>query len=389
MRESAMELERTHAYPGRTSLASPSSPAEGSLDRDGSIGGTGGPPRGGDAPEPLGRKFLRPQTLVSFGLAVFIVLFFFRQLKVDPAAVWQNIRHTNLVLYACAFLVFYGAFVLRAVRWRMMLARVGIDEAHGYPVPGLRGLIEIFLLSWFVNCVVPAKLGDAYRGYLLKRQCGAPFSTSLGTIFAERLTDLTVLFLMMAGSALFVFGGHLPGQASQTVWIGSALLAIGAMGLVVLWIARGPIQRRLPIRFQEQFARLHLALFACLRRPEPFLAFSVGIWCCEGLRLWLVARALGVEVTPPTALFVGLMGSLLTTLPITPAGLGVVEIATIKVLQLVDVETDLAGSIALLDRVVGYWSVIAIGLALYLLRVRRELAGGANRSLAGADAPAD
>jgi uncharacterized protein (TIRG00374 family) len=128
-----------------------------------------------------------------------------------------------------------------------------------------------------------------------------------------------------------------------------------------------------PSRWQEQFARLHFAIFACLARPAPFIGFSVGIWTLEGVRLLLVARALGSDLSPATALFVALMGSLLTTLPITPAGLGVVEVATIKVLQLVDVETSLAGSIALLDRVVGYWSVIVVGLLVYLWQVRRDL----------------
>lgn len=375
MGESTMELERATARAGHPGVVTPPNADDGRAGRV-EADGTGTPPDGGEAPESLGRRVMRPQTLISFGLAVFIVLFFLQRLDVDPAAVWRNVRHTNVVLYAAAFAVFYGAFILRAARWRMMLARVGVDQAHGYPVPGIKGTIEIFLLSWFANCVVPAKLGDAYRGYLLKRQAGVPFSTGLGTILAERLTDLTVLFVMMAGSALVVFGGDLPGQASQTVWIGSGLLAVGGLGLVALWFARGPIQRRMPTRLHAQFDRLHVALFACLRRPAPFLAISVGIWIFEGLRLLLVAEALGADLTPATALFVALMGSLLTTLPITPAGLGVVEGATIAVLhELLDVEINLAGSIALLDRVVGYWSVIVVGLVLYLVRVRRELVG--------------
>jgi glycosyltransferase 2 family protein len=371
MTESSLDLDRTRRG---SRLTDAIAPPDGAASYDGVPRGERAPPPDrNDEPDGLGRRFMRPQTLISFGLAIFIVLFFFRQLDVDLDSVWRNIRRTNLGLYAAAFGVFYGAFVLRAIRWRMMLARVGVDEAHGYAVPGIRGLIQIFLLSWFVNCVVPAKLGDAYRGYLLKRECGAPFSTSLGTILAERVTDLVVLFTMMAGSAVLVFHGTLPGQASQTVWIGCVLLAIGAVGLAGLWFARAQIQRRVPDRWQEQFARLHFAIFACLRRPAPFVAISVGIWTCEGLRLLLVVRALGSDVSPATALFVALMGSLLTTLPITPAGLGVVEVATIKVLQLVDVETSLAGSIALLDRVVGYWSVIVVGFALYLWRVRREI----------------
>jgi uncharacterized membrane protein YbhN (UPF0104 family) len=44
------------------------------------------------------------------------------------------------------------------------------------------------------------------------------------------------------------------------------------------------------------------------------------------------------------------------------------------VLKLVDVEADLAGSIAILDRVIGYWSLIAVGCILYLYRLRRDVA---------------
>ena len=326
-----------------------------------------------EAPGTLGRRFFRPQTLISFVIAGFIVLFFFQRLDVDYNEVWTNVRETNLAIYALAFVPFYGSFVLRAMRWRLMLARVGISPEHGYPVPNNKGLIEIFMLSWFANCILPAKLGDAYRCYLLKRQTKASFSLSLGTLLAERLLDLTVLFMFMAISALVVFGGHLPGQAGQTIYIGSGLIAVGGFGLLGMWLARDVIQRRLPKRLHEQYGRLHDGVFACLRRPWVFIGIGLVIWAGEGVRLWLVAKALGADLDPATALFVALMGSLLTTLPITPAGLGVVEVATIKVLDLVGIDTGMGGSIAVLDRVIGYWSVIVVGLVLYLVRMRREL----------------
>jgi uncharacterized membrane protein YbhN (UPF0104 family) len=46
----------------------------------------------------------------------------------------------------------------------------------------------------------------------------------------------------------------------------------------------------------------------------------------------------------------------------------------IVVLKLVGVEASMAGSITLLDRVVTYWSLILIGLILYLRRVHSEVA---------------
>ncbi len=89
--------------------------------------------------------------------------------------------------------------------------------------------------------------------------------------------------------------------------------------------------------------------------------------------MFCVAWALDTHLSISTALVVALMSSLLTIIPFTPAGLGVVEGATIGVLRLVGVDDSTAVAIALLDRVIGYWSVIAVGLPLYVLHTRREI----------------
>ncbi|CAA9574319.1 MAG: UPF0104 membrane protein MJ1078 [uncultured Thermomicrobiales bacterium] len=325
-------------------------------------------------PGSLRERFLRPQTLVSFALAAAIIAFFFLRLDIDPAAVWANLRRANPLTFLLALSIFYLGFIVRAARWRAMLGRVGVDASHGFPVPALPGLVEIYVLSWFANCIVPAKLGDAYRSFLLKRATRAPFSTGLGTILAERLIDLLALFVAMSVAAVSVFGRHLPGQATQTLIGGTLLVALGAVGLAGMWLSRDVLERRLPGRFREQYGRLHTAVFASLRRPERFLAISVGIWLSEGLRLFLVALALGAEVSISMAVFVALLSSLLTAIPFTPAGLGVVEAAMIVMLGLADVDNSMATSIAILDRVIGYWSLVVVGLVLYARRVRRDLA---------------
>lgn len=321
----------------------------------------------------LTARFKRPETLVSFGIAAAIVVFFFRGLEIDVGDVWVNIRQTNPFWYALSLLVFYLGFIWRALRWRMMLGQTGIDAAHGYRLPKMSGLIEIYLLSWFANCLVPAKLGDAYRGFLLKKDTGAPFSTTVGTILAERLVDLVVLFLTMGVVGVAVFGSHLPGAAGQTLLVGVVLMVVGLVGLGVMWWARDVLARRVPARWGDQYARLHDAVFASLRRPAPSVLASLLIWLGDGLRLWFVALALGADVGLGTAVFVALMSALLTTVPFTPAGLGFVDVAMIGVLKLVGVDTAMAGSVALLDRVIGYWSIILLGMVLYARRARRDV----------------
>lgn len=326
--------------------------------------------------ESLVTRFLRPRTLLSFGVALAILVFVLRRFEIPVSAIWSNVRGADPWLLSLAFAVWFGSFFLRAARWRLMLARVGIDAAHGYRLPSTMGMVEIFLLSWFANCIVPAKLGDAYRSYLLKQESATSFSTGIGTIVAERLTDLAVLFLTMSVAALVVFHGHVPSAAAQTFLFGLVLIGIAVVGLATMWFARHALQRRLPIRLREQYGRLSDAIFRCLRRPQLFLAISSVIWLGEGLRVLLVARSLGSDISPATALFVALMGSLLTTLPITPAGLGVVESATVAVLvSFFGMDPALAASIIVLDRVIAYWSVIAVGIVLYLRRARRALTG--------------
>ena len=65
--------------------------------------------------------------------------------------------------------------------------------------------------------------------------------------------------------------------------------------------------------------------------------------------------------------FVALAASLLTTIPLTPAGLGAVETGIVGVLQWVGVERNAAASVAVIDRVIGYWSILVIGVVIYIV----------------------
>ena len=325
------------------------------------------------APDGISRRLMRPQTLVSFGLAVGIVAFLVTRLDISLSAVWDNVKSANPFLFLLGLALFYGTFVLRAYRWRWMLAQAGIVQQRGYDIPKIPQLMEIMLLSWFVNCIIPAKLGDAYRCYLFKRRARASFSTTLGTILAERLTDLIVLFMTMSIAGVIAFRGDLPSKVVQTMWIGIALIAIGIVALSVLALGRDKVRRFIPHRFHDQFEMLHTSIFACLRRPLLPVGISIVMWLTDGIRLYAVAASLGAGLSFPLALFVALMSALLTTLPITPAGLGVVEGAIVAVLALVEIDENMGLSVAFMDRLIGYWSLIAIGIVLYVRRLKADV----------------
>jgi glycosyltransferase 2 family protein len=330
-------------------------------------------PSPADVQARLRERVLSPQTLVSFGIAIAILWFVARRLDIDPRAIWAQLRQANLWLLAVAFVLWYGAFFVRGWRWGRMLDSAGLNQAHGFSIPATPGLAEIVVLAYFANSIVPAKLGDAYRAYLLKRDSGVPFSAGFGTILAERLVDAMMLVIVLAGSVLMVFGTEMPSQARPTLMLGGLLIVAGVSGLAVLWLTRDSVIRFLPGRIQEAYTRLQGAIFGALRRPALVLGIGVLLWLNDGLRVWFVARSLGAGIPPTVAILIAVMGALLTVVPFTPAGLGVVELGVGSVLVgVLGVDPVVAGSIILLDRVVAYWSLLAVGAGLYLRRTRRE-----------------
>ena len=49
----------------------------------------------GESPGTLGSKLLKPQTIVSFLIALAIMVFFYKRLDISPGEVWDNLKAAN------------------------------------------------------------------------------------------------------------------------------------------------------------------------------------------------------------------------------------------------------------------------------------------------------
>ena len=268
-------------------------------------------------------------------------------------------------LFALAFAVFYGSFPVRGLRWKTLLANVGYDRTDGRPMPSALGLTRIMYVAWFANCVTVARLGDAYRGYLLKREAGVSFAVTLATVLAERLLDLMVLAAMMGMGVLIVFHGTLPTEAAQALAAGIILSAVGVIGLLAMRRFRWAFERILPKRLHGHYSRLEHGVIDSFRRLPLLVALSAAGWVLEGAALYGVAAAVGVPVAVAGALVVALVASLLTAVPFTPAGLGFTEAGMVFMLGWLGLDVTTATAVTLLFRLINYWSIVVFGLLLY------------------------
>jgi uncharacterized protein (TIRG00374 family) len=86
----------------------------------------------------------------------------------------------------------------------------------------------------------------------------------------------------------------------------------------------------------------------------------------------MIAVAVGTPVSVAGALLVALAAALLTSVPITPSGLGFTEGGMIIILGWLGLDTYTASAITLLFRIINYWSIIVFGLVIYLFSRRRS-----------------
>jgi len=337
----------------------------------------GNPMKGGEDEVSLRSRLLDKKTLISFAVAIIILYLLFSQ--VDFGVLIENMISADPFLYMAAFLVYYASFPLRGLRWNYLLNNIGVSKPLGQ-------VTEIFFLSWFVNCIVPAKLGDIYRSYLFKINYSVSGARVLSTVYVERIYDVLVLVLLLILTSIISFGASMPGTITNALFIGALLVVAMVAAFFVLSFYPSKLMRVIPGRLKGMVGRFSdgLSLSIKFHNLPQIIGLTLGSWLLESGRLYLVIAALGAldagMLSPAIIIFVALAASLLTALPITPAGLGAVEFAIVGVLLIVDVDEGLAFSIAILDRLISYWSLLLFGGIDYIFTDKRgKKAESANR----------
>jgi hypothetical protein len=324
----------------------------------------------------LARRLRQPRTIVSIAVPLAIIVIFVALNGDQLSRVPGLILSANPALAVLAFAVFYMGFPLRGYRWARLLRGTGLPIAT-------RDATEILFLSWLVNCVVPAKLGDVYRAWLLKINSTASLSRTFGTVFIERVLDLFAIATLGLAAGWWSFRDGMP-PAIQAVFIVGFVVVLGlGLGLFTMrnFGRRIMVALPIPVRIVEFYDRFEQGVFSSvgLRRLPGLLVITGLIWATEGTRLYLVVQALAfpdVQLGLSGAFFVALIGSLLTAVPLSPAGLGFVEAGVVGVLTVAyGVPLPEATAIALLDRVLSVFSIIVLGAIAYALSSKPRGAG--------------
>jgi len=330
----------------------------------------------------LKKRLLNWRTLIPLLIVIAALIFFAKKLDINPQQTWADMRSANLLFFLAAFFIYYCSFAMRALRWHMLLENVGYKKEHGIHLPGFWKLVEIIYISFFTNAVVPAKLGDLYRAYLLRQEINVPTTRSFGTVLAERLLDLIVLLLLFISAIIVSLHGQLPVQLEVGLEIALAVVFAAIIALFILRFGREPLARLIPQRLHLYYYHLQEGILGSFRRVPGLTILTIAVWSCEALRFFFIALSLNLIVGSfihilAAAIFIGLGEALLTAIPATGGGIGLVEAGMLAMLALFDHSrnaTNLMAAAILLDRTITLFSILCFGFIVFLLAFGRKAA---------------
>ena len=167
----------------------------------------------GDQPEPRGWRDWR----IWLGVLITVVCVWLSVRGIPFSEVMKTIGRTNFGLLFLLSAPFYAVNVwLRALRWRHLTNSIA---------PISRSLLyRSTAIGFMVNNLLPLRIGEFARCWILGREAGVPLGALLGTVVLERMIDVVAILLLSVGALTFV------GMESDT----GGMLARGSVILLPL-----------------------------------------------------------------------------------------------------------------------------------------------------------
>lgn len=135
------------------------------------------------------------------GLAVALLWVFFH--RTSLAEVQESMGAASPLLLGAVLVLNIVSLVTRSWRWQILLRPLKADIRFG---PSWR----FYNVGFAVSALLPGRIGELLRPYLLARDQEIPFSSTFATIVTERIIDLTVVLTMLASGFIVpgVLGPH-------------------------------------------------------------------------------------------------------------------------------------------------------------------------------------
>lgn len=310
---------------------------------------------------------LRRNLLVVTGSLLGLIFLYLAFRDISWNDLMHGIRQMQPIYLIPATILVLCCQLIRALRFGVILSpfcRLGTKT--------LWDLLNIWAAA---NMIMPARLGELVRPYLLQRR-GAPFSSSFGAVMVERFFDLSGLLLLLA-----IVLWKTPQIPPTYTLIGEILLFVLAMSyvLVLVVLARrekvqAMIHKILSILPDKAaiflggiFQRLieGLGIMASFRQVMFLVGYSISLWVCFSGVTYLFLLSFSIDAPFLVAVTIQVLMALGVALPTAPGFIGTFHAVGRYSLALFGISAVVAVSFATIYHLFGLVTSLLLGLLSY------------------------
>src|SRR5262249_19751785 len=298
-------------------------------------------------------------TLMSLVTTLVILLGLGAMLDIQET--WRQVVACDKTLMVLGGLAHYVTYVVRGYRWQRCLAHVS-SPCHRR----MSRLVTFFATG--VDNVVPGKLADVYAAHLVRINCGVRRSTAMGALVFLRMVDAWVVLLLASLASWWLFALRLPLAVLWSFLLGVCVAGGVTLILLIFVLSKMVLPTWIPARGQQMIRAFHLGMWPPSSQLGLIIVLTSLIWGLESVWTVSLAAAFGIKVRLMQGIFLTMIPLLASALPLTPSGVGVVEVTMYSCLRLLDVSPATAASLTVVHRLIDYWLHIGVGALLWAFR---------------------
>ncbi len=312
-------------------------------------------------------------------LVLALLLWFLLHLKLDPAQVFDNLLHANLIWVILSVALVLPFIALKAWRWQIILKGLGLGLPFG-------AAYRLYAIGLSAGSFTPGQAGDAIKAWYL-REHGLSLSAGLISIVLDRLFDVAVL-IMLAASGLSLLGADFAGELpALVVLLGGTIAALVVLAVPALRNRLLDIALKVVLRKNRQTQppptenivstntnsrigpKIPTDEVQQVKMLVVFLLTITASLLALG-RIWLLALALGLNLNPLQVIAASSLATVAALLPFSVGGIGVRDLALIGILGKLGYSQEQAVSLSSFILLLTLVNLVA-GYLIWLTRPRK------------------
>ena len=238
---------------------------------------------------------LRKKGITALKIIISAVLIYFIFTKIELKDVLQTLKKSDPLYLFLALLFFVLSKVLSAFRTNLYFHQIGAKISQ-------LSNLKLYLLGMFYNLFLPGGIGgDAYKGYVIQKEYQPGTKKVVSSLLLDRLSGMLLLFVYACVLSLLS-----KNEFFQSFY---GLIVAGIpLSVVVFWFVN------------KTFFSTTLPVF------WKSVGFSALVQLAQLVSVLFILKSLSVRLDTIEYLFVFLVSSIVSVIPLTIGGIGSREV---------------------------------------------------------------